>query len=154
MTTEREADMGRNLSMEKKAQPKVLLYQSVGFLAIIALSWLDDLINLPSLIFAGQVDFQDVILKMLFIFAVWLLVNSSTRRILEHVKYLEGFMKVCAWCRRIDYNGRWMPLEDFLKQGFDTPTSHGICTDCLGVQKSLIEAARKKRKAAQQQAPA
>ncbi|HHY84628.1 MAG TPA: hypothetical protein GYA07_03705 [Verrucomicrobia bacterium] len=133
--------------MQKEAQPKVLLYQSVGFLAIIVLSWLDELVNLRALIFEHNfyiADFQELILKMLFILAVWLLVGNATRRILEHVKYLEGFMKVCAWCRRIDYRGRWMPLEEFLQQGFDTPTSHGICKECLEIQKSILEAARQK----------
>ena len=137
--------------MEKKAQPKILLYQSLGFLAIIVLSWMDDLLNLPTLIFSGNyfvVNFREIILKVLFIFTVWLLVNLSTRRMLEHVKYLEGFMRVCAWCRRIDYQGRWMPLEEFLQQGFDTPTTHGICHKCLDIQKGIIEEARRKRDAA------
>lgn len=136
--------------MEKHAQPKILSYQSLGFLAVIALSWLDDLLNLPSLIFSGNyylVDFRDVILKILFVFAVWFLVNRATRRLLEHVKYLEGFMRVCAWCRRIHYQDRWMPFEEFLQQGFDTPTTHGICGECLDVQKARIEEARRKRDA-------
>jgi hypothetical protein len=86
---------------------------------------------------------------MLFILAVWLLVMASTRRILERVKYLEGFLKVCAWCRRIDHKGSWMPLEEFMKQGFDTPTSHGICQECLAMQKAAAERARQARQTAQ-----
>src|SRR6266404_5601869 len=129
--------------MFREARPtKVLLYQSVGFLAIIALCMLDELIGLSSLLLGNQPyisDFHQSILKVLLIFGVWLLVAGSTRRVLARMKYLEEFMKVCAWCRRIEHKGRWMPMEEFFQQGFDTPTSHGICGDCLDQTKSALE---------------
>src|SRR5258705_13935702 len=132
--------------MCKEARPtKVLLYQSLGFLAIIAVCMLDELIGLFSLIFGDQAyisNFRESILKGVLIFGVWLLVAGSTRRVLEHMRYLEAFMKVCAWCRRIEHRGRWMPLEQFFEQGFDTPTSHGICGDCLEKTKSAHEASQ------------
>jgi hypothetical protein len=137
--------------MEKEVRPKVLLYQSLGFLSIIGLSWLDESLGLSNLVFGEHPfipKFHASILAMLFILAVWLLVTASTRRMLERVKYLEGFLKVCAWCRRIDHKGQWMPLEDFMQEGFDTPTSHGICETCLAQQKAAVERARQSRKAA------
>ncbi len=137
--------------MEREARPRVLLYQSAGFLSVIGLSWLDEYFGLSSLIFGEYnvyiPEFHASILEMLFILGVWLVVARSTRRVLERIKYLEGFMKVCAWCRRIEYQGRWMPLEEFLEQGFDTPTSHGICTECLALQKAAVERNRQQKKA-------
>ena len=136
--------------MEKEAQPKVFLYQSAGFLSVIGLSWLDESFGLSKLIFGEHnayiPEFHASILEMLIILAVWFFVARSTRRVMDHMKYLEGFMKVCAWCRRIEHQGRWMPIERFLELGFDTPTSHGICTECLAVQKAAIEHSREKRR--------
>jgi len=136
--------------MFKEARPsKVLLYQSIGFLAIIGLCMLDELIGLSSLILGNQLfitDFRQSVLKVLLIFGVWLLVAGSTRRVLAQLKYLEEFMKVCAWCRRIEYQGRWMPLEEFFQQGFDTPTSHGICKECLDKTKSAHAATQQSHK--------
>ena len=136
--------------MFKEARPsKVLLYQSIGFLAIIGLCMLDELIGLSALILGNQPyisDFKQSILKALLIFGVWLLVAGSTRRVLAQLKYLEEFMKVCAWCRRIEYKGRWMPLEEFFEQGYDTPTSHGICRECLDKTKSAHEASQQVKK--------
>src|SRR6267154_105876 len=144
-----EMRFSASLFMFNEARPtKVLLYQSVGFLAIIALCMLDELIGLSSLLLGNQTyisDFRQSILKVLLIFGVWLIVAGSTRRVLAHMKYLEEFMKVCAWCRRIEYKGRWMPLEEFFEQGFDTPTSHGICHDCLDKTKSALQASRQAR---------
>jgi hypothetical protein len=138
--------------MEKKEKPgRVLIYQSAGFLALIALCWLDELLGLRSLVLASHPfiqDFQESTLEMLLILGVWLVVAGSTRRLFQQVRHLEGFMKVCAWCRRIEYHGSWMPLEKFLEQGFDTPTSHGICGDCAEKTKAAIERAKQMKAAA------
>jgi len=112
------------------------------------ISYLDELIKLPSLIFSDDpfaFVFRRSTLDMLIVLAVWLLVSASTRRVLERVRYLEKFMRVCAWCRKIDYKGEWMRLEDFMEQGFDTPTTHGICPECLKRQKEAVERAKTAR---------
>lgn len=129
--------------MKRRTPPsKVLVYQSVGFCVLIALSWLDELVGVSPLIQGYGVqhgfNLRECLLRMLLILAVWLLVASSTRRVLERLRQLEGFLRVCSWCRRIDFKGRWMPLEEFLHQGFDTPTTHGICQTCLEEQMTAM----------------
>lgn len=127
---------------------KIVLYQNLGFLVVIFLGFLDDLLQLPSLIFSEHpfsFIFRRSTLEMLLILAVWFLVSNSTRRVIERVRYLEKFMRVCAWCRRINYQGEWMRLEEFMRQGFDTPTTHGICMDCLDRQQAAAEKARQAR---------
>ena len=140
------------LFMEKKSYlTRIVLYQNLGFLAVIVFCYLDELLKLPVLIFSDHPFaflYRRPTLEMLLCLAVWLLVNKSTRRLLKRLRQLEAFLKVCAWCRRIDYKGEWMRLEDFMEQGFDTPTTHGICPECLGRQKEALERARSARKVA------
>ncbi len=127
----------------------IVLYQNLGFLSIMVICYLDELIQLPSLIFSDHpfaFVYRRSTLDMLMVLAVWFLVSASTHRILERVRYLEKFMRVCAWCRKIDYKGEWMRLEDFMLEGFDTPTTHGICPECLVRQKEAVERAKKARK--------
>jgi hypothetical protein len=124
----------------------------MGFLAIIALTMLDELIALSSLVMGDHpffADFRQSALKMLLILAVWFFVTAATRRLLARVRYLEGFMRICAWCRRVDYKGEWIGFEDFLRQGFDTPATHGICPVCLARQRKLMEEAPKSTPAPQ-----
>jgi len=128
---------------------KNVLYQNLGFLAVILLCYLDELLKLPSLIFSTHpfaFVYRRATLEMLLFLAIWLLVNSSTRRLLKQLRQLEDFMRVCAWCRRIDYKGKWITLEKFMEQGFDTPTTHGICPDCLREQQEAIARLREARK--------
>jgi hypothetical protein len=135
--------------MKKNSQlTKIVLYQNLGFLGIIILCFLDELLKLPALIFSGHpfaFMYRRSTLEMLLVLGVWFLVSMSTRRILERIRYLEKFMRVCAWCRRINYQDEWMPLEQFMRQGFDTPTTHGICTECFRKQQAAIQKAKEAR---------
>ena len=136
--------------MKKNSQmTKIVLYQNLGFLAIIALCYLDELLKLPSLIFSGHpftLGPGRTMLEMLLVLAVWFIVSLSTQRLLKRVRQLEEFMRVCAWCRRIDCKGEWMRLEEFMQQGFDTPTTHGICPECFNTQRNAIAKAKLARK--------
>ena len=141
--------------MDKEKKPITVLWvQSAGFLAVIAVCMVDELTGLTALIMGNQpyiTDFRSTILKALLILAVWLLVTGSTRRVLERTQYLESFMRVCAWCRRIEHKGQLMSLEEFFQQGFDTPTSHGICQECLEKTKAAIERSRQAKRQEEQQ---
>ena len=124
---------------------RIIIYQNLGFLGIITLCYLDDLLKLPSLIFSDHpfvILHRRTTLEMLLVLGVWFVVTASTRRILNRIRYLEEFMRVCAWCRRINYHGEWMRLEEFMRQGFDTPTTHGICTECFSKQKEVVARAK------------
>jgi len=138
--------------MKKNSQlTKIELYQNLGFLVIILLCFLDDWLHLPSLIFSGHpfaFVYRRSTVDILLVLAVWFLVSRSTHRILKRVHYLEKFMRVCAWCRRIHYKDQWMPLEEFMQEGFDTPTTHGICKECLQKQQTAIDRAKVERKKA------
>lgn len=130
---------------------KVILYQNIGFLVVIALGFLDEMTRLSSLVFGDVVqnwEFRRSTLGMLLVLAVWFLVSMSTRRILDRLQYLEKFIRVCAWCHHINFKSQWITMEEFLRQGFDTPTTHGICPTCLAEQKAAIARAKEKREAA------
>jgi len=135
--------------MEKGTKlAKVFLYQNLGFLVVIALGFLDEMTRLSSLVFgdAAQTwEFRRSTLGMLLVLSVWFLVSMSTRRILNRLQYLENFMRVCAWCHHIDFKSQWITMEEFMRQGFDTPTTHGICPTCLAQQKAAIARAKEKR---------
>lgn len=138
--------------MKSSHLAKIVLHQNLGFLAVIVLCFLDEILKLPTYIFSDH-PFAFVLrrstLEMLLFMAVWLLVSSSTRRLLKRVRDLEAFLRVCSWCRRIDFKGEWLPLEQFMEQGFDTPTTHGICPDCLRQQKAALKKAAANRLPAQ-----
>jgi hypothetical protein len=111
---------------------RVLGYESIGFVLVIALSWLDELLNLPGLLFGGTKapDWRESVMETVVALAVWLVVVVLTKRLLGRLRYLEGFLKMCAWCRKIDCDGEWIPVETFLARKLNVRTSHGVCPEC------------------------
>src|SRR3954454_12663598 len=120
---------------------KVLIAQSCGFIAIIALSWIDEIVGLRSLILGNNPyisDFRESALEMLFVLVVWLLVAGTTERLLKRVSKLERYVHVCAWCHRVGQNKEWMSFEQFVERKFDTHTTHGMCEDCLARKRAEL----------------
>ena len=52
---------------------------------------------------------------------------SYQRRTIET---LQEFHTICAWCRKIHYNDKYITFEEFLHEEYSSETSHGICEDC------------------------
>lgn len=39
------------------------------------------------------------------------------------------WVTVCAWTRRVHWQGRWLTFEDYLAQRFNLHCTHGICDE-------------------------
>jgi hypothetical protein len=120
--------------MNQKDPSRLLLYELIGFVLIIVFSWLDEFLNLSHLLFGGGTphpNWREAATETVTILCVATPVLMLTRRLLTRLFYLESFLRVCAWCKRISRGDQWVSLEDYLTTGFDTKTTHGICPDCL-----------------------
>jgi hypothetical protein len=115
-----------------KTSSQLLWYEAFGFLLIIALSWLNELLSLPSRVFGGvpHSNWRESAMESLVALAVWLGLFLITKRILQRLYYLENFIRVCAWCRKIGEGDKWLSLEEYFSEGFAIKTSHGICSEC------------------------
>lgn len=119
------------MNNSKKVQ-RILWYEAAGFLFLIALSWLDELISLPHLLFGGgeHSNWHEAVLETVALVLVWFVVFSFTRRLLARFYYLEGFLQMCAWCRKLSHDDKWYKVEDYFVQSFAIKTSHGMCPEC------------------------
>jgi DNA-binding response OmpR family regulator len=56
---------------------------------------------------------------------------NELQNALDNVKQLQGFLPICAWCKKIrDDKQYWHSLENYLEDHSDAVLSHGICPDC------------------------
>ena len=135
MPARRQASVGTVLK-------QILALEITGSLAIIALSWANELYGLPALIFGGghRVNWPESLLETVIITLVAIPVLVLTRRLVLRLHYLEEFLRVCAWCRKLNVGNEWIPLEEFFERKFDTATSHGVCPTCLVEQRKLRRA--------------
>ena len=130
----------------------MLWYQSLGFLVIIGVLWLDQLQGLAEILFGGQPqerDWRGTAMATLVVICIWAIVWGLTKRLVDRLHYLSGFLRICAWCRYVGHEGRWMKLEDWFSEGFRIRTSHGMCPDCLKrMREETVEYRRKELEAA------
>ena len=126
----------------RRQASQILAVEIIGFLVIIALSWADELFGLPSLIFGGghRVNWPESGLETTIITLVAIPVILLTRRLVRRLHYLEEFLRVCAWCRKLNVGEEWIPVEEFFERKFETMTPHGMCPTCLVEQRTLRRA--------------
>ena len=119
--------------MEKnKSAFKALWYEVIGFSLIIALSWANELANLSQLVFGGvyQPNWRESTVETAIVILVAIPILVLTVRLVSRLYYVEGFLRICSWCRKLEYDGQWVQLEEFFQRGFDTQATHGMCPDC------------------------
>lgn len=119
--------------MKYKTRPEYIYWvEAAGFCAIIALSWANELIGLPGIVFGGPVtpNWREAALETAIALLVWSAVHVVTRQTLRRLHYLEEFLRVCAWCHKIGHDDEWIPLEEYFGRKFATKTTHGICPEC------------------------
>lgn len=117
-----------------KSGGRVLWYECFGFGLILLLSWLNKIVDLPHLLVGGEAHaskWRDSALETVLILLIWAFVISLTKRLVDRLHYLEGLLRICAWCRKVGHGEKWMRLEDYLSEGFHIGTTHGVCPDCL-----------------------
>jgi PleD family two-component response regulator len=57
--------------------------------------------------------------------------NDKLQKALDEIKTLQGFIPICAWCKKIrDDEGFWKQVEVYFAERSDAMFTHGICPDC------------------------
>ena len=69
-------------------------------------------------------------MESVFVIMAWLLVLFITRKLAQRIEELESYVVMCAWCRKIRIDGRWISIEEFLDKKIQIQTSHGMCEVC------------------------
>ena len=114
---------------------KILLYESIGFGIIIFFVWIDEAIDLPSLLFNAPktpFNFKEGICESIVVFVIATITFVLTLNLLRRIRYLEAFLKICCMCKKIcDPNDNWVPFELFFDRNSKIEFSHGFCPKCL-----------------------
>lgn len=125
----------------------ILWVEACGFSLIIVLSWLTEFFRFPHLLFGESFapNYERAVLRTIVILLVWVWVHLVTRRLLKRLHYLEEFLRICGWCRKVCIDGQWVTMESYFNSQFSTHTTHGMCPDCV---KNTVEEIQQRGKPA------
>jgi hypothetical protein len=111
----------------------ILTVEVVGFFAVLAIIWLDEFADIPALYFGAPKTPrrpEEYWFESLAVFFLGMVVVSTTFWIFRRLRYLEQFVRVCAWCRKVLVNEQWVSFEEYMRVQHDVDSSHGICPVC------------------------
>ena len=112
----------------------VIFYEIIGFSLIIILLWVDEIFDIPCLIFgapATPINWVEGIIETVGIIILSVIIIVISFRILSKIRYLEGFLPVCSFCKKIRVKNEWIPIEVYLSEHSDAVFSHGFCPECM-----------------------
>lgn len=112
---------------------RILWYQGIGFTINIFFLWFIEFFDSPIESATGEMIFNwhECLIESFLIVVVAIPVMLFTKKLLSRLYYLEGFLRVCAWCKKLEHNNEWIPIETYFKEQFKTESSHGICPECF-----------------------
>ena len=114
---------------------RMVLYEAMGIAIIIVLRWADEVFDLPHLFLGAPptpVNWQEAALESGLVALVGIFIIALTRRFLAEIRYLEGFLVLCAFCKKVKVDeDRWIPLEEFVTEHAEVRFSHSYCPACL-----------------------
>ena len=112
---------------------KIIAIESTGFLVLIAILWMDEILDLPHLIFRAPptlINIQESIIESVLVLLLATLVILATHRLLRRIQRLEGILPICSFCKKIRSGSEWIPVDYYIAKHTEADISHGLCPDC------------------------
>ena len=112
---------------------RILLYEFTGFGFVILFLWLNELIDIPHLILGAQatpINIPESIFETVIVLLLFIMVTMFNYKILKRLKYLEGFIILCSYCKKIRVEESWIPIEVYIRDHSEAQFSHSLCKEC------------------------
>ena len=118
---------------------KAIFWLSMGFVTILVLTWADAFFDFANFL-AGSPqqpeNATETAIKTVVILMLWIFSAYKVYRIVSRLSYLENFVHLCAWCKRIEQNNEWLSLEEHFMKSSGQSVSHGMCPECAAKVKA------------------
>ncbi|MEO8044558.1 MAG: hypothetical protein ABI674_06590 [Spartobacteria bacterium] len=121
------------MKKQRRYEKLILLLELIGFGAVLLVVWLDEYVDLPFRVFGALPTPPRPEEYWFETFAILLLaigVIAATLWVFRRLRFLEDFIRVCSWCRKVEVADEWVSFEDYMKLQHDVKSTHGICPEC------------------------
>ena len=114
----------------------IFFLQAVILLALLALTFANEVLDLPHLMFGDQVTTWgqrsgEICIELIIFCAAIGVEVFLFARLARRIKILEGFLHICSGCKKIQYEDRWQQMEAYISEHSLAQFSHTICPDCM-----------------------
>ena len=112
----------------------MVLVELIGFTMVVALIWIDEILDLPHHLLGAEetpLNWSECLIETAVVAVVAVFIALLTRQVLNRVRYLEGLLPICSFCKKIRSGDEWVPVERYIADRSDADFSHGLCPECL-----------------------
>ncbi len=113
---------------------KLILYQVIAYGILLFLIVGDEVFDFPHNVFGGlatPINWLEVFIESGYVLVLCALSIYFTWRLLKRIKYLEGFLPVCSFCKKIRVGKDWVQIEAYISEHSAAEFSHGLCPACM-----------------------
>ncbi|MEW6360227.1 MAG: hypothetical protein AB1696_28095 [Planctomycetota bacterium] len=113
---------------------RIVALEIIGFGGVVLFLWLNEVFDLPYHLFGAPqtvINFREAVFETALVVCLGAAVMLLTIRMVRRIKYLEGFLPVCSFCKKIRVGEEWIPLEDYLDAHTEAKLSHSYCSECV-----------------------
>ena len=121
------------MNKQRAYEKLILAIELFGFGSIMLLIWLDEYADLPHRFLGAPKTLpnaQEFWFETCAVLLLATVIVIATLWVFRRLRFLEDFIRVCAWCRKVEVADEWVTFEDYMKLQHDVKSTHGICPDC------------------------
>ena len=121
--------------MKYPANRSILLVQVLILMIFLILTISNEVLDIPHFLFGDEPTSisqrsGEVIIEI-SIFAIVVLIEIVImKKLFTRIKILEGFLPICAHCKKIREKNNWVQMEAYITEHSLSTFSHSICPDC------------------------
>ena len=122
--------------MRNKQVRAVFAWQVVILIVFLALTFTNEVLDLPHIALgdkattwgqrSGKIAIELVIFTGVFVLEIYLF-----RKLVRRIKILEGFLPICANCKKIRNQDQWEQIENYISENSLVQFSHSLCPECI-----------------------
>ncbi len=113
---------------------RIIFRVAMGFVIVLLMIWLSSLLDIKHLLFgvpSRHYVWPENVLETILIIILAIIVFSNISHVLHRLRYLRGFLPVCASCKKIRLDDKWIPIEKYIQDRTEAQFSHGMCPECM-----------------------
>lgn len=123
----------RRLPLGRRPFLYIAIWQGLIFLMLLCLVWVNEVLDLPNLIYGAPPSPPDWIAAgTLSVGVVVVAFISIAYSYQQHKRVLAGMLTICSYCHRVQLDQEaWQRLDFFVSSRTRAEFSHGVCPECF-----------------------
>jgi hypothetical protein len=121
--------------MRNRHIQSIFIWQVAILMVFLALTFTNEVLDLPHFLLGDQATTWnqrsgEICIELIIFFVVISLEIYLFRKLLRRIKILEGFLPICASCKKIRSQDQWEQIENYITKNSLAKFSHSLCPEC------------------------